>query len=279
MRTRSYLYVPANDSNRLTKSLSRGADALIVDLEDGVAPADKEIARENLTSFLNNLDSGSEIWVRVNPEKDALESDLEAAVHQNCRGIVLAKTTNLGDVTNLDLILSRIEKARSLSNSLQVAALIESAAGVFNAQTIASGPRVSRLQLGEADLRADLGTSGESGNTTIQFARSTLVFASAAANINPPVAAVSTNFKDLDTFRTSSREFKEWGYFGRACIHPDQLEIANEVFTLSADEVDAAQDILNRLAAAGGGVALDAKGRMIDEALAKIARRTLGIKN
>jgi citrate lyase subunit beta/citryl-CoA lyase len=228
---------------------------------------------------LNNLDSGSEIWVRVNPEKDALESDLEAAVHQNCRGIVLAKTTNLDDVTNLDLILSRIEKARSLSNSLQVAALIESAAGVFNAQTIASGPRVSRLQLGEADLRADLGTSGESGNTTIQFARSTLVFASAAANINPPVAAVSTNFKDLDTFRTSSREFKEWGYFGRACIHPDQLEITNEVFTLSADEVDAAQDILNRLAAAGGGVALDAKGRMIDEALAKIARRTLGIKN
>jgi citrate lyase subunit beta/citryl-CoA lyase len=185
----------------------------------------------------------------------------------------------LNDVTNLDLILSRIEKARSLSNSLQVAALIESAAGVFNAQTIASGPRVSRLQLGEADLRADLGTSGESGNTTIQFARSTLVFASAAANINPPVAAVSTNFKDLDTFRTSSREFKEWGYFGRACIHPDQLEIANEVFTLSADEVDAAQNILDRLAAAGGGVALDAKGRMIDEALAKIARRTLGIKN
>ena len=279
MRTRSYLYVPANDSSRLIKSLSRGTDALIVDLEDGVAPADKKIARENLTSYLNDLDSNHEIWVRVNPEKDALESDLEAAVHQNCRGIVLAKTTYLDDVNNLDLILSRLEKSRNLNNSLQVAALIESATGVFNAQSIANGPRVSRLQLGEADLRADLGTSGESGSTTIQYARSTLVFASAAANINPPVAAVSTNFKDLDSFRRSSQEFKEWGYFGRACIHPDQLEIANEVFTLSAAEIEAAQDILDRLEAAGGGVALDAKGRMIDEALAKIARRTLGIKN
>ena len=279
MRTRSYLYVPASDANRLSKSLSRGADALIVDLEDGVAPTEKEIARENLKSFLNSLDSSSEIWVRVNPEIDALELDLEAAVHRNCLGIVLAKTTTLDEINNLDLILSRIEKSRSLDNSLQVAALIESAAGVFNAQVIANGPRVSRLQLGEADLHADLGTSGESGSTTIQFARSTLVFASAAANINPPVAAVSTNFKDLDEFRKSSQEFKEWGYFGRSCIHPDQIAIANEVFTLSQQEIESAQDILDRLAAAGGGVALDAKGRMIDEALAKIARRTLGIRN
>ena len=279
MRTRSYLYVPANEANRLSKSLSRGADALIVDLEDGVAPTEKDIARENLTSFLNSLDSSSEIWVRVNPEKGALELDLEAAVHRNCLGIILAKTTTLDEINNLDLILSRLEKSRSLNNSLQVAALIESAAGVFNAQTIASGPRVSRLQLGEADLRADLGTSGESGSTTIQYARSTLVFASAAANINPPVAAVSTNFKDLDSFRKSSQEFKEWGYFGRSCIHPDQLAIANEVFTLSQQEIESAQDILDRLAAAGGGVALDAKGRMIDEAVARIARRTLGIRN
>jgi citrate lyase subunit beta/citryl-CoA lyase len=131
------------------------------------------------------------------------------------------------------------------------------------------------LQLGEADLRADLGTSGNAGETTTQFARSMAVFASAAAGINPPVAAVSTNFKDLDAYKKSSQDFKEWGYFGRACIHPAQIEIANEVFTPNAEELAAAQDILDRLAAAGGGVALDAKGRMIDEAIAKIARRTL----
>lgn len=275
MSARSHLYVPANDLERLTKALGRGADALIVDLEDGVSPTDKGIARENLTSFLSDLDSPVEIWVRVNPEKGALELDLAAAVHKNCRGIVLAKATTLAEIKNLDSLITELEQARGISTPLEVSALIESAAGVFNAQSIATGPRVTRLQLGEADLRADLGTSGVAGETTTQFARSMAVFASAAAGINPPVAAVSTNFKDLDAYRKSSQDFKEWGYFGRACIHPAQIEIANEVFTPNAEELAAAQDILDRLEAAGGGVALDAKGRMIDEAIAKIARRTL----
>ena len=275
MSARSHLYVPANDLERLTKALGRGADALIVDLEDGVSPTDKDLARQNLATFLNDLNSEVEIWVRVNPEKGALESDLAAAVHKNCRGIVLAKATTLAEIQNLDSLLTGIENSRGITKKLEVSALIESAAGVFNAQSIATGPRVTRLQLGEADLRADLGTSGAAGETTTQFARSMAVFASAAAGINPPVAAVSTNFKDLDAYRKSSQDFKEWGYFGRACIHPAQIEIANEVFTPSPDELAAAQDIIDRLVAAGGGVALDVKGRMIDEAIAKIARRTL----
>jgi citrate lyase subunit beta/citryl-CoA lyase len=275
MSARSHLYVPANDLERLTKALGRGADALIVDLEDGVSPTDKDLARQNLAAFLKDFNSEVEIWVRVNPEKGALESDLAAAVHKNCRGIVLAKATTLAEIQNLDSLLTGLEKSRGISTSLEVSALIESAAGVFNAQSIATGPRVTRLQLGEADLRADLGTSGTAGESTTQFARSMAVFASAAAGINPPVAAVSTNFKDLDAYRKSSQDFKEWGYFGRACIHPAQIEIANEVFTPSADELAAAQDIIDRLVAAGGGVALDVKGRMIDEAIAKIARRTL----
>ena len=275
MSARSHLYVPANDLERLTKALGRGADALIVDLEDGVSPTDKDLARQNLTSFLNDLNSDVEIWVRVNPEKGALEADLAAAVHKNCRGIVLAKATTLAEIQNLDSLITELEKSRGITKKLEVSALIESALGVFNAQVIATGPRITRMQVGESDLRADLGTSGLAGETTTQFARSMAVFASAAAGINPPLAAVSTNFKDLDAYRKSSQDFKEWGYFGRACIHPAQVEIVNEVFTPNADELAAAQDILDRLVAAGGGVALDAKGRMIDEAIAKIARRTL----
>lgn len=275
MSARSHLYVPANDLERLTKALGRGADALIVDLEDGVAPADKGIARENLVSFLNDLDSDVEIWVRVNPEKGALEADLAAAVHKNCRGIVLAKATTLAEIQNLDSLITGLEQARGITKKLEVSALIESALGVFNAQAIATGSRVTRMQVGESDLRADLGTSGSAGETTTQFARSMAVFASASAGINPPLAAVSTNFKDLDAYRKSSQDFKEWGYFGRACIHPAQVEIVNEVFTQNTDDLAAAQDILERLVAAGGGVALDANGRMIDEAIARIARRTL----
>jgi citrate lyase subunit beta/citryl-CoA lyase len=104
-----------------------------------------------------------------------------------------------------------------------------------------------------------------------------VVFASAAAGINPPVAAVSADFKNLDDFRKSTLQFKEIGYVGRSCIHPDQVAIANEIFTPSITELENAQDILDRLNATGGGIALDANGRMIDEAFARSARRILEI--
>ncbi len=277
MSARSYLYVPANDLDRLNKAVSRGADALIIDLEDGVSLTDKDLARENLKSFMVGINRDIEVWVRVNPEKGALEADLEAAVNINCKGIVLAKAAILSQIQNLDSLLTELEKRRNILKALEVFPLIESATGVLNAPSIATGPRVKRLQLGEADLCADLGTSGTSGEATTQFARSMVVIASAAAGINPPVAAVSINFKDLDAYRKNSQDFKEWGYFGRACIHPAQVEVANEIFTPSAQELASAQDILDRLSASGGGVTLDSKGQMIDEAIAKNARRTLSV--
>jgi citrate lyase subunit beta/citryl-CoA lyase len=118
MSARSHLYVPANDLERLTKALGRGADALIVDLEDGVSPTDKDLARQNLAIFLNDLNSEVEIWVRVNPEKGALESDLAAAVHKNCRGIVLAKATTLAEIQNLDSLLTGLENSRGITKKL-----------------------------------------------------------------------------------------------------------------------------------------------------------------
>lgn len=275
MRSRSHLYVPANDLGRLEKALERGADALIVDLEDGVPPADKDLARKNLATFLDNLNSAVEIWVRVNSEEFALQSDLDAAVHANTHGIVLAKANSLAEINNLDSLLSALEKSLKIAKIIEVSALIESAEGVFNAREIASGPRISRLQIGEFDLIADLGISGDNAEATIQFARTMAVFASAAAGIHPPLAAVSINFKELEPFIESTQAFKEWGYFGRACIHPNQIDIVNQVFTPNMEDLIAAQDILNRIEKAGGGVALDSKNRMIDEATAKIARRTL----
>jgi citrate lyase subunit beta/citryl-CoA lyase len=131
------------------------------------------------------------------------------------------------------------------------------------------------LQIGEADLRADLGASGEGANTALQYARNVVLYASSAAGIHPPVAAVSPDFKDLARFSETTRLFKEWGYFGRACIHPGQVEIVNEIFTPSEQEIERAMDILKRLDEAGGGVAVDAQGRMIDEAIARSARRLL----
>jgi len=266
---RSYLYVPGNDIERLDKSLGRGADAIIVDLEDAIAPDKKDEARVIVKHWLTTVSTAVEIWVRINSAEGMKDLDVEAIKQPAVTGVVLAKTGSIKDVEWLNKKLT--------GTAIQISALIESAEGVFNAQAIAKGPRITRLQIGEADLRSEIGTFTDD-ETTIQFARSIAIFASAAAKINPPVAAVSTNFKDFDAFRASTIQFKKWGYFGRTCIHPAQLEIANEIFTPTADEMATAQDIIDRLTAAGGGVGLDARGQMIDEAVAKIARRTLSFK-
>ena len=274
---RSYLYVPADNEDRLAKAISRGADALIIDLEDGVSPSQKSQARQNLKDFLESFKSEIEIWVRVNSEQEELVQDLDVAVDSNCRGIVLAKVASISNVKNVQSMLAEFESLKGLGSPLEISALIESANGIFSALEIASADRVSRLQIGEADLAAELGISGAGALDSKQFARNMVVYASAAAGINPPIAAMSSDFKNLGEFRKSTVQFKEWGYFGRSCIHPDQVAIVNEVFTPSASELENAQDIVNRLTASGGGVALDANGRMIDEAHAKSARRILEI--
>jgi citrate lyase subunit beta/citryl-CoA lyase len=275
MFARSYLYVPADNAERLAKSVNRGADALIVDLEDGVSKTNKDLARTNLTQFLSQVDPSTQIWVRVNSEPEELAKDLEAGVHKNCHGIVLTKVSSSADIENLASLLSKLELQRGLENSIEISALVETAAGILNARDIACVSRVTRLQIGEADLSAELGISGAGAENTKQFARNMILFASAAAGINPPLAAISADFKDLAEFKRTTQQFKEWGYLGRSCIHPDQISIVNEVFTPSKVELENAQDLLERLSAAGGGVALDANGRMIDEAFARAARRTI----
>jgi citrate lyase subunit beta/citryl-CoA lyase len=277
MFARSHLYVPADNSDRLAKAIHRSADSLIIDLEDGVSLGDKDHARKNLSQFLETLDSSVEIWVRVNSDPEELTKDLEVAVHMNSYGIVLAKVDSVSNIHNLQSLLLKFESQKGLEKPLEISALIESANGIFNAKEIALAPRVSRLQIGEADLAAELGISGVGSESSKQFARNMVVFASAAAGINPPVAAVSADFKNLDDFRKSTLQFKEIGYVGRSCIHPDQVAIANEIFTPSITELKNAQDILDRLNATGGGIALDVNGRMIDEAFARSARRILKI--
>lgn len=275
MFARSYLYVPADNAERLAKSVNRGADALIIDLEDGVSKTNKQLARKNLAEFLAEVGPSTQIWVRVNSEPAELIQDLESAVHDNCHGIVLTKVASVADIENLDSLLTSLETKRGIKSRIEISALIESAVGILNARGIACASRVTRLQIGEADLTAELGISGVGAENTKQFARNMVLFASAAAGINPPLAAISADFKDLEDFKRTTMQFKEWGYLGRSCIHPDQVSIVNEVFTPSKIELENAHDLVNRLSAAGGGVALDANGRMIDEAFAKAARRTI----
>ncbi|NUT44994.1 MAG: CoA ester lyase [Thermoactinospora sp.] len=266
---RSALYVPGDQPGKLGKALERGADALIVDLEDAVAPASKDRARAEVADWLRSAPTagGCEIWVRINP--GALgHADLRAVALPAVAGLCVAKTESAAELVAIDELLRDFPW-------IKLCPLLESGAAVLAAAGIARAPRVSRLQLGEADLRADLGVEPGPDERELLWARSQVVLASAAARIGPPLGPVSTDFRDLDRLRASTQALKRLGFRGRACIHPAQVAVVNEVFTPSAAEVERARELIGRFEAAESGVVLDDAGRMVDEAVIRQARRLL----
>jgi citrate lyase subunit beta / citryl-CoA lyase len=271
MIPRSWLYVPADDASRLAKAAGRGADALIVDLEDGVAPSAKELARNNLRDFLG--DAPPSTWVRVTSDPTGLELDLASCLQHNLAGIVLAKAEDPDQVATVAQRLTELPGAlRGLMP------LIETGRAVFTVADLAGVAGVTQLQVGEADLRADLGVTFGPDESELLLVRQRVVIVSSALNLLPPVAPVSVEFRDLDVFRASTQALARMGYVGRACIHPAQIDIAHEVFTPTAEEIDAARRLIaaaDAAAAEGRGAFTDDSGRMVDEAVVRQARRTL----
>lgn len=275
---RSYLYVPGDREPMLAKALHRGADALIVDLEDAVAPAAKQAARGIAARFLAATPSAAELWVRIN-HGPASEEDLEAVAGPGLTGICVAKTENAADLEAVHAALLRLESERGLApGAIAVSALLESGAAVLRAAEIAAAPRVRQLQIGEADLCADLGIRPGDDERELLWARSAVVAASAAAGIEPPVGPVTVDYRDLDRLRASTLALCRLGFRGRACIHPAQVAVVNEVFTPTAEELRRAGTLVAAYEAAlagGDGVLTDESGRMVDLAVIRAARRTL----
>ncbi|WP_241238333.1 HpcH/HpaI aldolase/citrate lyase family protein [Nocardioides pantholopis] len=266
---RSALYVPGDAPDKLRKALDRGADELIVDLEDAVAVDRKELARDIVATWLDGLpDTETTIWVRINPGAPMAEDVRAIGGAANLAGVMLAKTESAEELVGLDGLLA------AEGSHARVVPLLESAAAVLRALEIASGPRVQRLQIGEADLRADIGVTTGPDERELLHVRSHVVLASSAAGIAPPIAPVSTEFRDLDAFRASTEALARLGFVGRACIHPAQVAVANEVFTPSAAEVEKAQALLERFSG-GEAVGVDADGRFVDEAVLRQARLVL----
>ena len=265
MSARSYLYVPGNKPEMIAKAAGRGADAIILDLEDAVPPDQKDAARKHVVAYLSaRAGARPAVWVRVNP--GALTSDdVRAVAPLRPDGISLPKVSSADDLARLDVLLDAI--------SMPVSALIETAAAVLDAREIAQAPRVVRLQIGEADLSAEIGAASDAPE--LASVRMQIVLASAAAGLDPPIGPVSTDFDDLDAFRASTEALKRMGFGARAAIHPAQVGVINEVFTPTAEEIERARSLLARFEAAGGGATTDDDGRMIDEAFVRSARRTL----
>lgn len=267
MAPRSYLYVPADRPDRIDAAFGRGADALILDLEDSVAPEHKRAARDHLARWLPGAQVP--VWIRVN-EGDQGMADLRAlADRPNISGFCLAKAS----VAQVMTAGRTLEAAGSAAG---LAPLLEDAAAVLDAREIAVLPRVVRLQVGEADLKAQLGLRPAPDERELLAIRSQVVLASAAARIEAPLGPASVNFTDLEAFAESTRALRRLGFSGRACIHPAQVGIVNAEFTTTPEEATRAHLVLSALAASGGAATRLPDGEMVDEASARAARRALG---
>lgn len=271
----SYLYVPADDPERLGKARDRGAHALIVDLEDGVAASVKEPARQTAADFVRQSHDrpGPVIWVRIN-RGDLERQDLEVILEHRPGGIAIPKVETADEARDL---VSRIHQRQP---GLPIMVLIESAIGALAMPQIAAVPGVSLLQVGEADLRADIGVELGTDEAELSWVRQQAVLACAAASIAPPVAPVSVDFRDLEAFLRSTRALARMGYLGRACIHPAQVPVVHQAFEPSALAVDRARELCalaDAHAAQGKGAFTGPDGRLVDEPIIRQARRLLHV--
>lgn len=263
------LFCPADRPERYQKAAER-SDAVIIDLEDAVAPADKQRARGAILAQLGatgdvpELDPSRTI-IRVNPAgTDEFEKDLHCLKHTPYRHLMLAKAESAAQLRELA--------------GYAVIALCETAAGILNAAAIAAEPNVVGLMWGAEDLLASLGgTSSRTGNGDYRavalHARSTVLLAAGAFG-KEAIDSVYVNIPDVDGLALEARDAVASGFASKACIHPSQVAVVRDAYAPSDAELAAAAELLDAAAAAGSGV-FQFKGRMIDGPILKHAGSTL----
>ncbi len=256
--------MPGDRPDRFPKAFASGADAVIFDLEDSVAPLAKADARTAVTSWLAS-ESTMVPWIRVNGGA-GLVRDLAAVLEAGRpAGLVVPKA----DMTSLDVVAATLEG----SEACEVVALIETAATLVRLAGIAAHPVVARLGLGEADLGAELGVRPGPDEREWDAIRMTVVVHSAAAQLAPPTGPVAVAVDDTGALRESTARLMRMGFGGRAAIHPRQVGVINDVFTPDPEAVERARRLLELASVQhGGAVFVDEDGRMIDEAVLRSAR-------
>ncbi len=247
---RSYLFVPGDRPERFAKAIASGADAVIIDLEDAVAPAAKSGARAAVAA---NLAAARPVLVRINgPRTEWFREDVQLCRLPGVAGVVLPKAERVDDVRYV---------AETAGNDMPILPLIETARGFANVEAIARSAWVERLLFGSLDLQLDLGIAGD--GEELNYFRSRLVLVSRLAALAAPVDGVTTALDDPAVLRAETLRAKRFGFGGKLCIHPKQVSVVNECFGPSEAEIAWARRVVEAARATPhGAVALD--GNMID---------------
>lgn len=277
---RSMLFTPGHRLDMVEKAGRSGTDAVIVDLEDAVSVDNKPLARSNLAEL---PPSPVPYFVRTNAaDTGLLWDDVRAAGVANVGGIVLPKAEDPGVFREIDGVLAELERASGKpEGSVTVIPLIESALGVRLTYEIAlASSRVECVMFGggeQGDLVADLGVEWTPEGTGLMHARSQVLLSSRAAGVPYPMEAVFMDFRNLDALRVESELARTLGYIGKVAIHPAQVPVINDVFTPPADVVEYQRKVLAAFeeAEAAGEASIAVDGKMVDYAVARVARTVI----
>jgi citrate lyase subunit beta / citryl-CoA lyase len=280
-RLRSWMFVPGNRSRFIEKAKTSDADAALLDLEDGVLPAEKPDARKSVAKALAESWPGPARYVRLNALSTPwLEADLESVVIEGLEGVCLTKVAKSDDVLAVSEKIAKLEAARGLKpGAIRILAAIESALGVINAYSIAAADqRICGLMFGAEDYALDLGLGAKRVEEAAEliYARSAIVNAAAAAQ----VLSVDGVFPDLDNPQGLSRDVlqaRRLGFGAKSTFNPRQLEEINRVFSPSAEELEYARKIAQgfREAEARGDASVAVGGQLVDKPIVLRALRLL----
>ncbi len=276
---RSMMTVPVVVQRFVDKAPAARADAVCLDLEDSIPPDEKAAARPLARKAIETMPrSGFALYVRINGYATGLtEDDLDEVIRPGLDGIVLSMTDSAQTVADLDAHLTRLEHEHGIeAGSVAIVPLIETAKGIMEAYDICrASPRVTAAIFGAEDFATDMAIKRTDTGDEILWARSIVAIACRAAGI----AAIDTpdpNYSDDAHLRREMSKAKSLGYTGKLCIHPTQVQIANEIFSPANDEVAEARALVEafeREGLAKGIAAIAVDGKMIDTPIYWRARR------
>lgn len=280
---RTTLFAPATHARHVEKALAGDADGVILDLEDAIALAEKAAARQAARQALaaRTVD-GPRVYVRVNGLTTPYAyDDLCAIVAPGLDGVIMPKAESAHQIATLDWLLTQLERAAGLAEGdIEIMPIIETAIGLTRiAEIAAASSRIARLNFGAGDFSLDTNMTWTAGHEGILWARTQVVVASRAARLEPPLDTVYARLDDAEGFRREAEQALRLGFQGKACIHPSQVVIANEVFSPSVSEVERAREIVAAFASAeaAGVASIRVGGQFIDYPVAARAQRTLDV--
>ncbi len=277
---RSELSLPADKEKFIEKAWTRNADVVRLDLEDGVSPQNKALARSMIRDAVDCVSKGgSEVIIRVNNDEELLWDDLSACVIPGVSSIGISKVESPEQVIRIEKEIGRLEQERGMEyGSVTTVLAIESARGYINMREIAeASERGIGLALGAEDFTREIGMELVQGDELL-FARTQMLIVAAAYHMQPKgLLGTMSNYKDLDgMYRMAVRSY-QFGFRGSTCIHPNQIDVCNRAFRPGAESVEWSRRVVEAMneALEKGNGATSVDGRMVDKPVAVRAQRIL----